>query len=362
MIEFLVSIVLIFGVYLWWQAQIEPMPEDELFEVRESEPLRLNRDEQGWVLTAFEEAVPVALRAGLTPETLDVNRAVAYTGSGYRASAVPRPDRRYFYEVELANGQVYRSAERWLPLQGTANFRDLGGYTGAEGKRVAWGRVFRSDDLSRLTAADLAVLKGLGLRTICDLRHNDELKSRPDRVPEGCTYRHIPVFPEDPIGRMRVLFARQQIEPAFKKMYRKSIIDEGAPALGEALRLVANPANLPLLLHCTTGKDRTGISSALLLHICGVPRETIIADYSLTNVFIQKFIELIRDTVLKHNIIPGFKLEQTYPLLSARPANIERAFAYIEAEYGSVDAYLRGPVGLREEEIEAIRRNLLVEG
>jgi protein-tyrosine phosphatase len=290
-------------VYLTWQASIPPAAYDVMFAVQEVEP-----DE---------------------PHT-----------------------------VRLANGRTLELEGRRLPLEGAENFRDLGGYRTADGRRVAWGKVYRANDLSRLTAADWELIRSLGIKLVCDLRSHSEVRRRPDRAPVGIQYRHLPVFPRDPILHRHVIFQRHRLDLHMRRMYRDAIIDNGAPALGALLRLAADPANLPLVFHCTGGKDRTGIAAALLLHACGVPRRTIIADYTLTNRAIEKVLTGIRRQ-MKSRRPPGLRLEQMYPLFSARAELIEYAFAHIEQTYGSLDAYLRGPAGLSDPELQAIRDNLL---
>mgnify|MGYP001056332564 CR=1 FL=1 len=274
----------------------------------------------------------------------------------WQSSLKPAPFDVMFEVRETGDTEI---SGRIVPLDGSANFRDLGGYRTSVGALTAWRRVFRSDDLSRLSDDDLTQIQSLGVRTICDLRSYPELRARPDRIPAGVEYVHIPIFTIDPIGRWRVLLMRHRLDALLKSLYRTSIIDRGAPAVGQALRLVADRAKLPLVIHCTGGKDRAGVVSALLLHVCGVPREMIVADYSLTNRSVEKFMAGIKESFSATTPPPGLKLEQMYPLLSARPELIEHAFSHIEATYSSVDAYLLGPAGLTEEELAAIRLNLL---
>lgn len=265
------------------------------------------------------------------------------------------------HEVQLADGRRLRLEGRTLPLESAENFRDLGGYRTTDGRRLAWGKVYRANDLSRLTDGDRKLLADLGIRMVCDLRSPAEVRRRADRLPAGMVYRHLPVFPRDPIRRRHVLFQRHRLDPVVRSMYRDAIIDNGASALGALLRLVADPANLPLVFHCTGGKDRTGIAAALLLHVCGVPRQTIIADYTLTNRAIEKVLTGLRRQMAGSHRPPGLQLEQLYPLFSARAELIEYAFAHIEQTYGSLDAYLSGPAGLSEAELQAIRGNLVVD-
>ncbi len=252
-----------------------------------------------------------------------------------------------------------QNPSRFWELEGALNFRDLGGYQTRDGRCLAYGRVYRSGSLDRLTDADLAQLEAAGVRMVCDLRSYAEARGQPDRLPSGASYQHLPVYGRDPIGRWRAIFQRHRLDQIFQRLYSKTIIDQGAAVTGGLLRLVADPDNLPLVFHCTRGKDRTGVAAALILHICGVPRQTIVADYTLTNNSNNQFIANIQAAFASVPKMPGFSIEQFYPLLSARPELIERALAHIERTYGSLDDYLLGPVGLTVMELEAIRRNLL---
>jgi protein-tyrosine phosphatase len=280
----------------------------------------------------------------------------------WQATIKPAPYDEMF-EVLPLQGECLSSDclshPRVLALEGAFNFRDLGGYRTQDGNCLACGKIYRAGALNRLTDGDLDMLGELGIRLFCDLRSFPEVNAQPDRLPASAAYLHLPIFSHDPIGRWRVLFQRHRLDLLFEQFYSRSIIDHGAPVLGDLLRLAAEPENLPLVFHCTSGKDRTGLAAALLLHLCGVPHLTIVADYTLTNHSIDRFLAEIRLAFAWVPNLPGFSLEQLYPLFSARAELIERAFNHIEDRYGSVDAYLRGPVGLKEAEIAAIRSNLL---
>lgn len=357
----LILVVLSLGGYLRRQSLIEPAAYEELFAHRESEPLRVTRGESGWLVTAAKGTLPIALRSGPSLGELGEALPLRSAGSKYAAPASPLPCERQFFEIDVAAGGTVQTAERVLPLEGAANFRDVGGYVTIDGRRVAWGRLFRADELYGLTTQDVATIETLGIRYAIDLRSSPEVGRRPDRLPPKVIYRHVPIFAKDPIGRPSMLFGRHRLDQRLRRMYRESIIAEGAPAIGKVLHLCADPANLPLLFHCTGGKDRTGVIAALLLHICGVPRDVIVADYSLTNLAAERSLAAVREAFHATKMPPGVRLEQFYPLFSARPEILERAFAYIEKTYDSLDAYLRGAVGLRDVDIRAIRENL-VEG
>src|SRR3989442_15520992 len=166
------------------------------------------------------------------------------------------------------------SPSRLLPLVGAFNFRDLGGYATADGRRIRWGQVFRSDTLDNLSDDDLEVLRLLGLRTVVDLRTRNEAE-RDGRGPLGSEpvhYVHLSVLPEE--GGESV--AAPDTEAAGIGARYLWYLEAGAAALAAALQLVADSAGHPLVFHCTAGKDRTGVLSALVLGCLGVDRATII--------------------------------------------------------------------------------------
>ena len=170
---------------------------------------------------------------------------------------------------------------RLLPLVGAYNFRDLGGYATVDGAVTRWGRLFRSDTLHELTAADLAVLRSLGLAGVIDLRTGIEV-ARTGRgllQSEPVAYVHLSVMPEErrhPDGN----------RPSLADLDLASVylgwLESGRAALVDALTVVGDAANYPLVFHCAAGKDRTGVLAALVLDIVGVERQTIVEDYALT--------------------------------------------------------------------------------
>ncbi len=355
-------LLIIFALIAWmgWQSTIKPAPSEVLFQVQEVDLLRVTRGADGWVVTSRDHLHPVALRVGSTPAVMEQVYPLSPSNGGFVTGKTQFPAGRCFFEVTLQDGRSIPLVERHLPLEGAANFRDLGGYEAAGGRRVAYGRIFRSDELFRLNEMDEQLLNTLGLRTVVDLRNPDEVLKRPDRLPPGSTYVNLPVYLGDAISLKDILFFRHQMDSRFQHFYRETLVDRGAPALGALLRLAADPARLPLLFHCTAGKDRTGVAAMLLLSICGVPRRTIVADYTLSNLALEWSLETFRRNSSSNWSVPGLRLEQLLPLFSARGEILEGVYDHIEAKYGSMEDYLLGPVGLTPEEFQAIRSNLLV--
>ncbi len=170
-------------------------------------------------------------------------------------------------------------------LQGAPNFRDLGGYATTDGTVTRSGLVFRSGHLADLTAPDLETLNRLGIRTVIDFRPQREQEiSGQDTLPENVDYVSIPIG--DPAMAPHVYRALQHGEftalPDIIAANRTLVRDFGAQ-LGEAIRIMSNPESLPLVFHCIGGKDRTGMTAALLLTIVGVPWQTVREDYLRSN-------------------------------------------------------------------------------
>ncbi len=176
---------------------------------------------------------------------------------------------------------------RLVPLQGSFNFRDLGGYPGRDGRRTRWGRVFRSDALHELTAGDVVVLRRLGLRTVVDLRTERELHrtGRGPLEPEPVAFHHLPVVQEGVRGTVTAdAEALAAPAPPGDDLAERYLwyLEVGRTALVGALVLLADADRYPLVFHCAAGKDRTGVLAALVLGLAGVDREVIVADYVMT--------------------------------------------------------------------------------
>lgn len=193
----------------------------------------------------------------------------------------PRP-----YFLIAGDDAQTRVAERLLPLQGGRNFRDLGGYRGAEGRQVKWGRIYRSGVMHGLTLADMEYLSSLGVRTICDLRTTQELTDEPAPFPAG-DGPVISTFAYDLGPSLAGLFrarTREEAVQAFSASYL-DMANRLAPNYTDMFaRLLRREA--PLAVNCSAGKDRTGLAAAFILSVLGVSRETIIADYALSQTYV----------------------------------------------------------------------------
>lgn len=238
--------------------------------------------------------------------------------------------------------------DRHLPLPGTYNVRDIGGYPTRNGQTTRWRTLFRADNLHRLPPEAQVTLLEHGVNTVIDLRRTDELEAAPnvfansDRV----DYCHQSLLVDTPpeSGNPRAL----------PDTYRH-ILDERQTQVRDVLRLLATPGALPAVVHCSAGKDRTGVIIALFLSLAGVPSETIVADYALTSTYlVGSFVDEIRQRALKR----GYTWEQYAPQVQCPPEFMQVTLQHLEDRYGGIDAYVR-TIGLNAAEIEHLRSVLV---
>ena len=250
-------------------------------------------------------------------------------------------------------------------LGGAPNFRDLGGYKTLDGQVVKSGHLFRSGNFSQLTPADFDVLRQLSLRTIIDLRGASEMQMYPSRFPEGFDiaivnvvvnpYTHADanaykqILLDDPTasGALKTITATYQLLP-----------DACGPALKVTVDQILDGAT-PLAFHCANGRDRTGVISIMLLHMLGVSRDDIVADYVESNarIDLDTAIALSKKSFTKEYGC-DFDYETLRTMNQALEANVDIVFDTIAKKYGSLQLYLEA-FGINAKEQNALREKLL---
>lgn len=248
-----------------------------------------------------------------------------------------------------------------LPLRGAVNFRDLGGYTTSVSRYVKKGLVYRSDHLSRLTMGDRLMLQRLRFKVVCDLRTVHEQQQAPDLLPADGSIRQLslPVLANgfDPASAMDRLKSGESAWLSmdfFIELYRRYLDDFG-PVWGKILDLAASPDNLPLVFHCTGGKDRTGICAALLLKVLGVEEEIIFFDHYRSNLCNAERLQPIYAEFAALGIAP----EKAAPYLQAPIEPLVAMFDHLKRKYGTVEDYLRQKAGLNPTTLSALQTSLL---
>ncbi|KMT23355.1 tyrosine-protein phosphatase [Clostridium cylindrosporum] len=249
--------------------------------------------------------------------------------------------------------------DRFIALETTFNTRDIGGYKTEAGERVKRGKIFRSDRLYRSSKNDINYLEKLDIKTSVDLRENSAFKRKPNRLPSKVQYLHMPVFKKVHKGLLfATLFDRKNLGNVFCNSYIFQL-ENSAKTFGSILHVMSFRENLPLMYNCTSGKDRTGIVTALLLSLLGVKDEVIIRDYSLSNLNFSKMYESFSKDYEKRLKLLGANARELKPMIAVNPDWMKDALKYIRKNYGSAEYYLLTKAGLPKDSIERLRYNLL---
>ena len=243
--------------------------------------------------------------------------------------------------------------KRHYPFQGCFNFRDIGGYLNQEGKRVRKGLYFRAGRQDRMSDKDLLQLSDLKISTQIDLRRPDEVLEQGKGPLEamGAKYINIAVIPEGGSDQLSRLVGDTGISG---KRYL-GYLEFGPTSWLRLFGILASEDNLPVLLHCTAGKDRTGVSTAFLLSILGVSRDVIEADYLLTNLDTERQANFIESTV---GYPEGYDREKLISVAGVPKDAMKVFLDGMESKWGSAVEYLE-KIGVTQEQMEAIRTTFL---
>jgi protein-tyrosine phosphatase len=246
---------------------------------------------------------------------------------------------RWYFDVEQQGGTPTTVAARHVTLSGPVNFRDLGGYPTADGRHTKWGVFFRSDQLSSLTAADATYLVNSGITHDVDLRLGSEAASNPDipATDNRFTYVREPVqvaaMQPSVIIKSGVVFDETTMAAA----YELTLTTYASEFAGVFQALAAQGAGS--VFHCTYGKDRTGLTAALLLMAANVPDSVIIAEYNLTDQY-----EAVGEAELVAQMaasLPPAEAALFGVSFYSPPAVMQAVLTYIRQTYGSAGAYLQ---------------------
>ena len=244
-------------------------------------------------------------------------------------------------------------SERHYSFEGCFNFRDIGGYLNQDGRRVKKGLYFRAGRQDRMTKKDLAQLSDLNISTQIDLRKREEVLDQGKGPLEdmGAKYINISVIPEGGSDKLNKLVGDTGISG---KRYL-GYLEFGPTSWLRLFGILADEENLPVLLHCTAGKDRTGVSTAFLLSILGVSRDIIEADYLLTNLDTERQADFIESTV---GYPEGYNREKMISIAGVPKDAMKDFLDGVESKWGSVVEYLE-KIGVTQEQMDRVRLNFL---
>lgn len=246
-----------------------------------------------------------------------------------------------------------------------ANFRDLGGHTTHDGRRVARGRLLRAGHLGHATEDDVATLAEFKLRVVFDFRTASDIAMEgADRLPPGAESVLLPMPDPARGGDIRKLMEEngpERFDEIFgggraEKMMRASaagLVRERREPYSLFLKALAKPTGVPALFHCSAGKDRAGWAGSVVLLALGVPEDQVVEQYLLSNRAAAEIIE--------RNSVEGreFWHAALAPLIGVQEDYIQSSFDAVREDWGDFDGYLSKGLGVTEAEREAIRKNLL---
>jgi protein-tyrosine phosphatase len=320
----------------------------------------VTRIDAGHVAVEWKDADPVSVFVSPSP-TVDLKKAELVLKSN-RSGRVVVPyeisERRYFTLRDHGDKSVLHVAERAVPLQQGSNFRDAGGYVGADGKRVAWGRIFRSGAMPLVTELDYTTLEKLKIMTIVDLRSTDERMIAPDMLDDrtGATFisndyslKGLMAGYGKGDGEYAYRGMDKFLKPQLKQIFRSLLRGEGA-----------------VMYHCSAGQDRTGITTALIYSALGVDRDTILKDYHLSTELRRPQFEM---PPLDPADWPGNPIVPYYvasmkkpggpkaePLFTSKGnSHLAQYFEMIDKDYGNVEAYLEKELGVTTQDTKRLR-------
>lgn len=257
-----------------------------------------------------------------------------------------------------AFAQLADSTQRLVHVRGALNFRDVGGYKTTDGKQVRWNRVFRSASIQKLTSTDMDTMQARHIYTVIDFRGKQESAQAPDRLLPHTDYTLSPAGSDD--GMM----SKERMAESFKgdgfleEFYGKG----GVRYFGERYRplfqkLLTLNDTTALLYHCTGGRDRTGMATALFLYTLGVPRETINQDFVASNTYLKPMMGRMMQPLADQT---GMTVEQLNKKMELHPGLLDTFFDTLKSSYGSVEAFLQKEMGIGDPEIKILKEKYTI--
>lgn len=234
-----------------------------------------------------------------------------------------------------------------IKLDGTFNTRELGGYETVDGKITKTRRYLRSDGLANITESDLDILHDYGVKSVIDLRSDTETKKSSYNLKREMKYLNFPLLDQVQSSG----FSMKDLPKSMGELYIR-IMEMSKSTVANILKAMAKAGDSCVLFHCTAGKDRTGVTAMLLLKQVGVPNETIVADYAITEVYMEKVLR----AQIEAEAGKGIKIPDD--MILSKAYNMEMAIDHLEHTYGTVEDYMQH-IGITLEEMNRLKTRLI---
>ncbi|WP_117168507.1 tyrosine-protein phosphatase [Paraliobacillus sediminis] len=229
-----------------------------------------------------------------------------------------------------------------LPLESVENCRELGGYNTQYGEQTKWHELLRSSDMSKLTQNDIDFFRAYGVKTVIDLRGEDETQESPNVLinEEFCTYYNFPLITEQVSN---IAFSTEKV--FMGDFYVKLL--ENNKVISQIFDRIAHAEDGAIIFHCAAGKDRTGILAMLLLSLAGVEKKDILSNYEVSYTNLESM----------HNLDKLYK-DVPMELIYSKREYLEKAYDYLITNYETVEQYLLAK-GVDQETITVVKTRIV---